>query len=227
MTLNKLSIHGNVNIGIYIFANDTFAIVPKGTDRKIIDIIAETLNVDVIEARISDLSIIGVMVAGNNNGLILPRIIKESEIHDLKKALAKYDINIAIVESKYTAMGNLILANDNAAVVYPGFEEEALNTIKETLGVETIVKKYIAGIPVVGSVGVITNKGGILHPGTSDSELDELEKIFKVPLMTGTVNFGVVFLRSGLVANTHGVLVGENTTGPEIVRIQEALRVGD
>ncbi len=227
MTLNKLSIHGNVNIGIYIFANDVFAIVPKGVDRKIIDIIAETLNVDVIEARVSDLSIIGVMIAGNNNGLVLPRIIKESEMHDLKKALAKYDVNIAVVESKYTAIGNLVLANDNAAVVYPGFEEEVLDTIKETLGVKTIVKKYIAGIPVVGSVGVVTNKGGILHPGTSDSELDELEKIFKVPLMTGTVNFGVVFLRSGLVANTHGVLVGENTTGPEIVRIQEALRVGD
>ncbi len=227
MTLNKLSIHGNVNIGIYIFANDVFAIVPKGVDKKVMDVVAETLNVDVIEARVSDLSIIGVMIAGNNNGLILPRIIKESEIYDLKRALAKYDINIAVVESKYTAIGNLVLANDNAAIVYPGFEEDVLDTIKETLGVETIVKKYIAGIPVVGSVGVVTNKGGILHPGTSDSELDELEKIFKVPLMTGTVNFGVVFLRSGLVANTHGVLVGENTTGPEIVRIQEALRVGD
>ncbi len=227
MTLNKLSIHGNVNIGIYIFANDVFAIVPKGVDKKVMDVVAETLNVDVIDARVSDLSIIGVMIAGNNNGLILPRIIKESEIYDLKRALAKYDINIAVVESKYTAIGNLVLANDNAAIVYPGFEEDVLDTIKETLGVETIVKKYIAGIPVVGSVGVVTNKGGILHPGTSDSELDELEKIFKVPLMTGTVNFGVVFLRSGLVANTHGVLVGENTTGPEIVRIQEALRVGD
>lgn len=225
MTISKLSIYGNVNIGVYIFANDQIALVPKGLDKKILDIISETLNVEPIEIRIADLSIIGIMVAGNNNGIILPRIIKDNELIELKRLLSKYDLNIVVVGSKYTAIGNLVLANDKGAILYPEFEKNVIEKIKDGLGVDNVEQTYIAGIPVVGSVGVITNKGGILHPATSDNELEKLEKIFKVPLMTGTVNFGVVFIRSGLVANTHGALIGENTTGPEMVRIQEALGV--
>lgn len=225
MTISKLSIYGNVNIGVYIFANDQIALVPKGLDKKILDIISETLNVEPVEIRIADLSIIGIMVAGNNNGIILPRIIKDNELIELKRLLSKYDLNIVVVGSKYTAIGNLVLANDKGAILYPEFEKNVIEKIKDGLGVDNVEQTYIAGIPVVGSVGVITNKGGILHPATSDNELEKLEKIFKVPLMTGTVNFGVVFIRSGLVANTHGALIGENTTGPEMVRIQEALGV--
>lgn len=225
MVISRLSIHGNVNIGVYIFANDQIALVPKGLDKKILDIISETLNVEPIETRVADLSIIGIMVAGNNNGIILPRIIKDNELIELKKLLSKYDLNIVVAESKYTAIGNLILANDKGAVLYPEFEKNVVEKIRDGLGVDNVEQTYIAGIPVVGSIGVVTNKGGILHPATSDNELEKLEEILKVPLMTGTVNFGVVFIRSGLVANTYGVLIGEDTTGPEIVRIQEALGV--
>ena len=225
MAINKLSIHGNVNIGVYIFANDEIALVPKGLDRKILDAISETLDVEVIETRIADLSIIGIMVSGNNNGIIVPKIIKDNELSDLKRALTKYNLNLTLIRSKYTAIGNLVLANDKGAIIYPDFEKDAIEEIKDNLNVNHIEQAYIAGIPVVGSIGVITNKGGILHPATSDNELERLEQVFGVPLMTGTVNFGVVFIRSGLVANTHGVLVGENTTGPEMVRIQEALKV--
>lgn len=225
MTISKLSIYGNVNIGVYVFANDQIALVPKGLDKKILDTISETLDVEPIEIRIADLSIIGIMVAGNNNGIILPRIVKDNELIELKRLLSKYDLNIVVVGSKYTAIGNLVLANDKGVILYPEFEKNVVEKIKDGLGVDNVEQTYIAGIPVVGSVGVITNKGGILHPATSDNELEKLEKIFKVPLMTGTVNFGVVFIRSGLVANTHGALIGENTTGPEMVRIQEALGV--
>ncbi len=225
MPISKLSLYGNINIGVYIFANNRIAFIPKNTDHKIIDIIAKTLNVDVYSISIADLSIIGVMMAGNDNGIILPKIVKDSELLDIKRSLKKYDINILVLDSKYTALGNLILTNNRGAVIYPEFEKEAVKVIKDVLGVQNIEQRYIAGIPVVGSIGVITDNGGIIHPGASDTELQSLEEVFKVPLTTGTVNFGVVFIKSGLVANNHGIIVGENTTGPELMRIQEAFGV--
>lgn len=225
MSISKLNLYGNINIGVYIFANNKIAFVPKNTDHKIIDIIAKTLNVDVYSISIADLSIIGVMMAGNDNGIILPRIIKDGELSDIKRSLKKYDINVLVLDSKYTALGNLVLANNKGAVIYPEFEKETVNVIKDVLGVQNIEQRYIAGIPVVGSIGVITDKGGIIHPGASDTELRTLEEVFKVSLTTGTVNFGVVFIKSGLVANNHGIIVGENTTGPELMRIQEAFGV--
>ncbi len=225
MPISKLSLYGNINIGVYIFANNRIAFIPKNTDHKIIDIIAKTLNVDVFSISIADLSIIGVMMAGNDNGIILPKIIKDSELLDIKRLLKKYDINILVLDSKYTALGNLILANNKGAVIYPEFEREVVKVIRDVLGVQNIEQRYIAGIPVVGSIGVITDNGGIIHPGASDTELQSLEEVFKVPLTTGTVNFGVVFVKSGLVANNHGIIVGENTTGPELMRIQEAFGV--
>jgi len=225
LPISKLSLYGNINIGVYIFANNRIAFIPKNTDSKIIDIITKTLNVDVFSISIADLSIIGVMIAGNDNGIILPKIVKDSELSEIKRILKKYDVNLLVLESKYTALGNLILTNNKGTVIYPEFEKEVINTIRDTLGVENIEQRYIAGIPVVGSIGVVTDNGGIIHPGASDTELQSLEEVFKVPLTTGTVNFGVVFVRSGLVANNHGILVGENTTGPELMRIQEAFGV--
>ena len=54
-------------------------------------------------------------------------------------------------------------------------------------------------------------------------EKRQLEKIFNVSAMIGTVNHGVPLIGSGLVANTKGAIVGNLTTGIELGRIEEAL----
>ena len=43
--------------------------------------------------------------------------------------------------------------------------------------------------------------------------------------MIGTINHGVPFIGSGLVANSKGALVGDLTTGIELGRIEEALNL--
>jgi len=97
--------------------------------------------------------------------------------------------------------------------------------IRDVLGVE-VVKRSIAGIPTVGSVLVVTNRGGLIHPDAEEEEVKALSEIFRVPILTGTVNFGVSFVRIGLVANSYGAIVGEETQGPEIARIHMALGGG-
>jgi len=220
--VEKLSVFGNSNIGVYIFANNEFALVPPGVAESDKRKIREVLGVDIIEVKIADMVINGVMVAGNDNGILLPRIVKPEEIDELKSYL-KGSVRIEVLNTRSTALGNLVAATNNAALVSPLIDRQAVEKIKEVLGVRVIEMRRLAEIPSVGSMLVVNSYGGIVHPGVSDEELRFLEELFGVEFLRGTVNFGLYFVKAGIIANDHGVLVGEDTTGPEIAQISQAL----
>ena len=221
MNLQKLSIFGTDNIGVYIFTTNKYTIIPQGLDSSTKESIAKTLGTELVEAEISRSFILGILINGTDNGILLPKSVTDEELKILKDNLK--DCRIEVLNSKVTALGNTILANNKGAIIYPEFNDIEEKIIKETLGIEEIKRAKIAQMATVGSVGVVTNRGGLVHVDTTEEELKELEKIFKVKIDIGTVNFGSVFIRSGLVANDKGVLVGSSTTGPEILRIQKAL----
>ena len=58
-----------------------------------------------------------------------------------------------------------------------------------------------------------------------DEEREVMEDIFKVPVDVGTVNCGIPYVATGLVANSNGAVVGLLTTGPEMFIIGHALDV--
>ncbi|ARM76474.1 translation initiation factor IF-6 [Acidianus manzaensis] len=221
MNLQRLSIFGTDNIGVYLFSNDKYTLVPKNLDTEAKKIIKENLETEIIETTIADSYLIGVFVSGNNNVILLPKNIREDELKTIKEA-AK-DIRVEVLNLNITALGNTILCNDYAALLYPEFSDYEMKEIKKVLEIDSIKKGRIANVSVVGSVGMITDKGGIVHIDATDDEVAELSNFFKVKIDIGTVNFGSAFIRSGLIANYKGVLVGSSTTGPEILRIQKAL----
>jgi len=225
ININKLSIFNNDNLGVYIFCNDKYVIIPKGIDVKTKEIIAETLKAEIVEAEIARSSLIGVFLAGNNNVLLVPKIITTEELAYLRQSLK--DMRVEVLDSKVTALGNTILVNDYAAYVYQEFSNSEVLRISELLGLENVKKGSIANFITVGAVAVITNRGGVVHIDATDEEIKELEKLFRVKIGSSTVNFGSVFLRSGLVANSKGALVGNSTTGAEILRIQKSLSGGE
>jgi len=53
--------------------------------------------------------------------------------------------------------------------------------------------------------------------------LKKIEDVLKVEGDIGTVSFGSPFVGASLLANSRGFLVSEQTTGPELQRIDEAL----
>jgi len=71
--------------------------------------------------------------------------------------------------------------------------------------------------------GVATNRGVLVHPKSSQAEISIIEELFKLPVNIGTINFGSPLVGSGLLANNKGYVVGEETTGPEISRIEDTL----
>jgi translation initiation factor 6 len=135
-----------------------------------------------------------------------------------------FEGNVTVMETKKTAYGNLVLANDFGAVVDPRFKGPTIKQISKTLGVE-VVRAEIAGLPYVGSLAVATNKGILAHPLLKDKERKVLEKVFKVPVDVGTVNCGIPYVGTGLIANSHAAVAGSMTTGPEMFIIGNALDV--
>jgi translation initiation factor 6 len=70
----------------------------------------------------------------NNNGILLPPIASDEEVQALRQSS---QLNVERINSKFTAIGNLIAANDNGAIVSPLFRREADRQVQDVLGVLT------------------------------------------------------------------------------------------
>ena len=215
------SIIGSASIGVYSIPNDKIVVIPKMVPLKIAERTAEWLKVKLVYTSISGSVLAGAFACANSNGILLPISIREEELAVIKSL---FDGKITVMDTKKTAYGNLVLANDHGAVVAPSFKEPEINQIVETLGVDA-VSGEIAGLPYVGSLAVATNKGVLAHPLLKDEERKLLEGVFKVPVDVGTINCGIPYVGTGLIGNTHAAVVGSMTTGPEIFIIENALDV--
>jgi translation initiation factor 6 len=215
------SIVGSASIGVYSLANDRFVVITQMVPLKKAERTAEWLKVKLVHASISGSVLAGALACANSNGILLPNSIREEELAVIK---ASFEGNITVMKTKKTAYGNLVLANDYGAVVDPRFKEHEIRQISETLGVDA-VSGEIAGLPYVGSLAVATNKGVLTHPLLKDEEKNLLESMFKVPVDVGTINCGIPYVGTGLVGNSHAVVAGSMTTGPEMFIIGNALDV--
>ena len=210
--IQKFDIDGNPNLGVSILAKDNVAIVSPGLQDSYLKSIKET--------PICGSNLAGALMAGNSNGLLISPYVFSHELDVLRE----HDINVEIMPDKLTAIGNIIVANDNGALVNPSLSDEAKRIIKNTLEVE-VVETSIAGLDIVGSLVAATNRGALVHPDASEEELDLVEDVLGVPAEIGTVNRGVKLVGACIIANSNGVIVGNKTTGPELARIDQVFNL--
>ena len=221
MAIYLANIVGSPSIGVYSLATDQILIVPKPVAPKKAERMAQWLKVKLISTSIGGTVLAGALASANSNGILLPHIAQEQEVEAIESC---FDGNITVMETRKTAYGNLILTNDRGTIVDPRFKPSEIREIAETLGVEAVPSE-IAGLPYVGSLAVATNKGALTHPLLKDSERKLLEDVLKVPVDVGTVNCGIPYVGTGLIANSHAAVVGTMTTGPEMFIIGNALDV--
>ena len=221
MTLYRTNFLGTPNIGVYALTTNNYTIVPLQTSEGKARRIEECLKGEIIRLNPGGTRLIGVLGAANSNGVVLPHFVSDEEIQAIKDVLP---VNVERVESKITAFGNLVLANDNGGVVSEilSKEKDTIKRIEEVLDVELVLGR-IAGLPQVGSAAVATNKGVLAHPMLRDDERELLEEVLKVRVDVGTINGGCPFVASGVLANDYGVVIGNLTTGPEILMISNVL----
>ena len=206
-------ISGSPNIGVYSKATDNYLIVPSKIATKDYLKIGNALNTKVVNSFIGDSILIGVLIVANSHGILLPHYALKNEMNCLIKETG---VNVKKVKSRKTAIGNLILANDYGAIIDEQLNESNIvKTINDILNVE-VVSGTIFNLPYVGSLAIATNKGVLAHPMILDNEKSLIEEVLRVPVERGTVNGGVPYVSSGMIANINGVVVGNLTTGPEL-----------
>ena len=221
MPLFLFDVFGNASIGVYSLVNDRIAIIPPQVPESKRQKVEEWLKVKVVATTVGKSVITGALACSNSNGVILPPFAQEEEIEAIKSAS---DINVTVMDTKKTAYGNLVLANDKGAVADPRLDRGVVNKIGDTLGVE-VVSSEIAGLPYVGSLATATNKGVLAHPMLKEEERKVLEDVLKVPVDVGTINCGIPYVATGLLGNSYGAMMGLLTTGPEMFIIGQALDV--
>jgi translation initiation factor 6 len=211
----QTSVNGEDFVGLLGFASDKYAIVAPGFRD------VKALDVPTVKTTIYGTTLLGLFCAGNSNGILIPYFIEKEKIAKIKKELKEYgvDINIALVDEVYTALGNLVACNDKAAIVSPNFKNTKV--FSDTLDVE-VIQTEIAGHWETGACCFATNKGFLVHPD-AEGDLATLAEIFKVPGREGTINFGFPFVKAGLIANSKGYITGMRTSGIELGRIDDAL----
>lgn len=216
--LKRIDLTGNPNIGVYISVNDDVAIVPLNLPDEKQDIVRETLDVEVIKTSIAGSNLIGALSTGNSNGFLVSPYIEDRELEKLEAA----GLNIIKLKDKYTAVGNIVAINDTAAIVNPNLSKDSVKTIEDELDVE-VVTASLGNLDIIGSLITVTNKGFLLYRDSTPAEINFVEDTFKVQGNIGTVGRGITLVGACSIANNSGVIVGENTTGPEMARLEESL----
>jgi len=216
------SIIGSASIGVYSLATEDFVIIPKMVPEDKAQKTAEWLNAKLIHTSVGGSLLAGSLAAANSNGIILSPFVRQEELDAISTV---FKGNVTVMESRKTAFGNLVLANDKGALVDPRMKEPIKKQVSDALGVEA-VPGTIAGLTYVGSLAVVTNKGVLAHPMLKEDEKKVLESVFKVPVDVGTINCGIPYVGTGLIANSHAAVAGSLTTGPEMFIIGNALDVG-
>jgi len=162
---------------------------------------------------------VGALAVGNENGLLVSERVTDRERDRIE---GETDLSVGALPGRINAAGNVVLANDRGALAHPDLSRKAVRAVGDTLDVP-VERGEIAGVRTVGTAAVVTENGVLCHPKTTDETLDFLEDLFGVYADIGTINYGGPLVGSGLIANASGYVTGEETTGPELGRIEDAL----
>jgi len=219
--LHLIDIYRSPNIGIFMRCNDRFLLIPKGLAETKTDRLCQSLMVTAVPTSIGESRLIGALTSMNSNGILVSRLAEENEILEIKTSTG---LNVSRLESKLTAVGNLVAANDRCALVSPALDPRAVSQVKDVLGTE-VERTPIAEYYQVGSLVVATNTGAAVYPGLAEKEVERLGSMLGVDAYPTSVNRGVPYVASGLIANSKNAVAGSQTTGPELVFITRALSV--
>lgn len=215
----RAAFFGSSYVGVFARATDEYLLVRPDLDDDLLADVCDELDVEAVETTVGGSSTVGALAVGNENGLLVSNRVTDRERERLKEATGA---TVTELPGRINAAGNVVLANDSGAYVHPDLSREAVQAVQEALEVD-VERGELADVRTVGTAAVATNDGVLCHPKATDDQLDRLEEVLDVPADIGTVNYGAPLVGSGLLANEWGYVVGQDTTGPELGRIDQAL----
>lgn len=211
--LIKHAIDQKPYIGVFCVATEDLTVIPL-VDK---DVFQEAMETPVVKTTVGGTRVLGSLMVANSNGILVSDIAEKREIEPLLE-----HNDVTLVPDKFNALGNNILVNDHGALIHPELHKKTEDSIKSFLDVP-VKRGKIAGIEMVGSVAVATNKGILCHPHVNGDEKEKMEELFNVPVMKTTANHGSAWIGACLIGNTKGAVIGDRTTPIEMGRIEEGL----
>lgn len=212
-----VEIYGSSLVGNYAYANDSFCLIGATLPSEIKDSYKKALDVPLIDITIGGSSQVGLYIVGASNHIFVPTIITEKEEDILKT----HNIAYTKLDTTHTALGNNIVLNDTYCFHIPHLESFVVKQISETLSIPT-EPLVLPDFEVIGSIIVITKKGGLIQKDVPIEVKEDIEKKFQCSLEQGTVNFGSSVLGGGIVVNSNGMVIGKASAGIEVTNADMA-----
>ncbi|RLG35584.1 translation initiation factor IF-6 [Methanosarcinales archaeon] len=217
--MKLLRLNDSPFIGNFALATNEYLLLPPHTPPKVKEDFEEELGVKAQCVTVGESNLIGLLACGNSKGLIVSPYTSDFEIKQLEKIT-----RVRRLPSILSAVGNIILANDDAALVHPKLSDECIELIADFLDVD-VWRGTIANLRTVGAMAVATGRGILVNPDITDNELSRLSALFGLTPLRGSANFGSGVVGSSIVANDHGCVAGSDTTAVEVMRIEDALEL--
>ncbi len=220
MEVARASIWKTPFIGVYSKVFGFNAVVNKNAPPGFLRRIRDFLKVDSIAVtNIGGVHAVSSMIAANSSFIIVPDTLEDEELEELK-SLGK---EILTVESKLKAWGNMMLLSEKGVLFSTRVSGREARMIADFLGVDydfATLANYLA----IGALAVPGEELCFVSKLLTEEEKRLIENLLKLRVHTVSVNDGMMFIRLGMLVSPHGVLVGDSTTGAELMSISLAFK---
>ncbi len=225
MAIIKTEIFGRSLIGVFLETNNSFVLYPSTLNKSDLSKLKQIFNVPCYSLTINNSNLLGIYSASNKYGIILPEIIRNDELGDIAQDIKDLgdSMRVETLKSRDNAFGNLILCNDKGAII-SSLLRPYKEQIADVLNVETVVYDF-AGMILPGSIAIANNNGCLVHPLANNADIDYISSVLKVETDVSTINRGAPYLSAGAVVNDEFGVFGSRTTGPEMMRLTNVLRL--
>ena len=219
--VSLLELENNAQIGMYFLATDNFVLCGKKNltlEQK--QSIEGILQVPLIEFSCYNTELVGVFmqVDRDSQKIYVPFDIYEEELVQLKELCTKHNYEIISINSTQNTLGNLIASTKNHMIISFELKKNVLEIEKASSKKVFILEDN--NLHQAGALLYSVKNKTLASTGLRDEDLEKLEK--EIENIT-TVNSGSLYISSGIVANSFGILIGNSTTSVEIQTILESL----
>ena len=224
MALLQKDLFNSPYSGVFCATNDLLTLVPPGIPDDDMAAIGEALGTTVEVITIGGSSVLGTLVATNNKGLLVSNLVTSLELEKLEKWCKNLNLNLGILSERANAIGNNFLLNDSGGFCNERLSSSSIRDAEKIF--EVVVKSQsFNGMDTLGMIGCVNNNGGLCHPDIDENERKIMEEVLDVPVMEGTVNFGMPLVGAGVITSSKGAVCGRQSTGVELGRVEEALKL--
>jgi translation initiation factor 6 len=201
-----------------MFTNDKFCLLGEEVNNEKQKEIEKALGVNVYNVSVLGSAFVGIFITGNNDYLFVPQMT-DNEEETIKKICKDNDMKMIVVKDRLNTIGNNMVIGDNKILLNPDYNEKTIKDLRNKTNYK-VLKIKSKNFKAIGSTLMFLNGKYFL---SQEYQEEEVKDILKQIGGLGTINKGSNYVASGIVGNSHGVIIGSMSTSVEIQNVLECL----